>query len=552
MRALSASVVLSTMVLGGCLTVAKAQDLDVDNPPSLNSDVSGQTYDSEDLAPGEIPQPSIDAPGLVMGVTVGQLYTDNVRLGRDGQARQSGWITQVQPFVRAATQGPRFNGTVDYRLSGYLYEQPSGHNQLSQLLDANGTLAILPQHFFLAGSARYGQQIINNQLPGGGSTFFLNGNRANVGTAMLSPYWVQDFGRAGTMMLRYTSGRVVYNRHGISGESPNALNGIPNVTINAAQFDLKSPKYETWGWDLGYSEERIDPDFGRSFNFAMARIEGSYKVNDHLRLLADVGKETRFRPDGSVDKLGSPFWDAGFEWSSARNSVRLTAGHRFFGKSYELSWTHQAALLTTNVSYVERPTTYNRQLAGFNFGLGGFGLGGFGWGGYGSDGYGSDGYGSGGSELGGTGSGGLLPVAGPSSDIPSLTEREPYLSKRLSASATYLMPKSHLSLRVYDELRTYFVETDRNERVVSANLAWSFNLGPSTTLTPSARWARREFRDGQTNNNRTADLALVHQFNAKDSGSVRLRHRTSEVDSPVPGAHSYTVNVLFVQWTHLF
>jgi uncharacterized protein (PEP-CTERM system associated) len=191
-------------------------------------------------------------------------------------------------------------------------------------------------------------------------------------------------------------------------------------------------------------------------------------------------------------------------------------GHRFFGRSYQLSWTHQAALLTTNVSYVERPTTYNRQLLGLGFGGGG------------------------------------RPPINVHPDIPSLTEREPYLSKRLSASATYTMPKSNLSLRVYDEMRTFFVENDRDERVVSSSLAWAFNLGPFTTLTPSVRWQRRKFRDGQTNNNRYAELALMHQINPKNFGSVRLRHRTSGVDSPAPGAHGYTVNVLFVQWTHLF
>jgi hypothetical protein len=518
MRVLSASVVLSSIVLGAWLTVASAQNLDLDNPPAFNSEPGDQAYDAENPAPGEIPLPSVDFPGVVAGFTLGQVYTDNVRLGK-GDSRQSGWITQIQPFVRAATNGPRFEGMVDYRLNGYLYEQPSGHEQLSHYLDANGTLTILPQHFFLAGSARYRQQIINNQLPGARGAFFLNNNRANVGTATLSPYWVQDLGRAGTMMVRYTRGRVVYNRQGISGENRGLLNGIPNLTVDAMQFNLKSPKYQTWGWDLGYSEERLNPDSGKSLNFAVANLEGSYRINDNLRLLAGGGKETRFRPDGSIDKLGSPFWDAGFQWSSPRNNFRFMIGHRFFGRSFQLSWTHQAALLTTNVSYAERPTTYNRQLLGLNSGFG--------------------------SE------GGLPPIH-VRPDIPSLTERQPYLSKRLSASATYTMPKGNLRLRVYDERRTFFVENDRDERVVSADLAWGFNLGPFTTLTPSARWLRREFRDGQTNNNRYAELALMHQVNPKNYGSVRLRHRTSGVDSPAPGAHGYTVNVLFVQWIHLF
>jgi uncharacterized protein (PEP-CTERM system associated) len=191
-------------------------------------------------------------------------------------------------------------------------------------------------------------------------------------------------------------------------------------------------------------------------------------------------------------------------------------GHRFFGRSYQLSWTHQAALLTTNVSYVERPTTYNQQLMGRDFGSGG------------------------------------LPPVNVRPDIPSLLERQPYLMKRLSASALYTMPKSRLSLRVYDELRTYFEDSDRRERAASADLSWMFDLGPFTTMTPSVRWLRRQFRDGQTTNGHYAQLTLVHQLDTKNFGSIRVRHDNRGVTSAALGAHGYTVNVIFVQWTHLF
>lgn len=517
MRVLSASVVLSSIVLGGWLTGAKAQNVDLDNPPALNqpSDVPA---DETGTLPGQVPQPSLDFPGIVAGVTLGEVYTDNLRVAGPG-SKQAGWLTQIRPFVRGAANRPRFTGVFHYALNGYLYEQPAGHHQLSNDLNAIGKLAVLPQHFFIDGTVRYRQQIINNQLPEGGGTFFLDNNRANVGAATLSPYWVQDLGRAGTMMVRYTRGRVVYNHQGISGENGNLLNGIPDVTFDAMQFNLKSPRYATWGWDLGYSEERLDPDSGTRLDFAVANVEGSYRVNDHLRLLAGGGKETRFQPDGSVDKLGSPFWRAGFQWTTSRDSLRLMIGHRFFGRSYELSWTHQAALLTTNVSYTERPTTYNRQLLGMNFGFG---------------------------------SGGGLPPIDIRPDIPSLAERQPYLSKRLSAQATYLMPKSQLQFRVYDESRTFFVETDRDERVRGARLAWDFQLGPSTTLVPSYDWQHYRFRDGQTNNSRIAEVALMHRLNDKNFGSVRLRHRQTGVTAASQGAHGYTVNVLFVQWTHLF
>ncbi len=512
---MSSTAVLSSIVLGGWLTGAKAQNVDLDHPPALNQGLGGQT-DEFGNQPGQIPQPGVDAPGVVAGVTLGELYSDNLGLATGDKPKQPGWITQIQPFIKAATSGPRFSGMVDYTLTGYLYEQPSGHDQLTQNLNARGTLTILPQHFFLDGTARYGNEIINNQLPSGGGTFFLTGNRANVGIGTLSPYWLQDLGNLGTMTLRYTRGRVVYNTRGIAGENRAQINGIPDVTLNAVQFNLASPTYQTWGWNLGYSEEHLNPDFGPGLELAVAKLGTSFQANYGLRLLADGGKETRFLPDGTEQKLGATFWEAGFQWSGTRDNLRFLWGHRFFGRSYEFSWTHQAALLTTNVSYTEQPTTYNQQLLGVNFGSGG------------------------------------LPPIRVNPEIPSLTERQPYLSKRFSASATYTMPKSHLRLVVYDELRTYFVEKDKQERAETVGLDWFFNLGPLTTLTPSLRWQRGRFGDGQTNNNSYAQLALVHQFNVKNFGSVRVRHATSGVSSPSPGAHGYTVNVLFVQWTHLF
>lgn len=516
MRMLSASVVLSSMVLGGWLAGAKAQNLDLDNPPALDQGMGGQANESGTLS-GFIPQPGLESPGLVTGVTLGQLYTDNLTLAAGNRPKQAGWITQVQPFVKGATAGPRFSGLVDYSLTGYLYEEPSGRHQLVQNLDARGTLTLLPQHLFLDGTAMYGREIINNRLPYGSGNFFLGNNRANAAVGSLSPYWLQDFGRAGVMTLRYTYGRVTYDNRGIPGENRGLLNGIPDVTSNGVQFKLASPKYQTWGWNVGYSEQRLDPDFGPSWDFAAAKLGTSFQVSTYLQLLADAGKENKFLPDGTVQKLGAPFWDVGFQWANTRDNFKLMVGHRFYGHSYQLSWQHQAALLVTDVTYTEQPTTYNQQLLGMNFG----------------------------------GGGGLPPI-NVRPEIPSLLERQPYLMKRLGASAEYIMPRSRLRVQVYDESRTYFTQDNTQERVKSADLSWLFNLGPFTTLTPSFRWQRYRFRDGQTNNSRYAQLALVHQINVKNFGSVRLLHDNTGVIAASQGAHGHTANVLFVQWTHLF
>ncbi|HEX5352528.1 MAG TPA: TIGR03016 family PEP-CTERM system-associated outer membrane protein [Rhodanobacteraceae bacterium] len=514
MRSLSAPVVLSSIALAGWLTGAAAQTVG-DQATSSAPTPSGQTLNSANLPPGTIPQPTLESPGTVTGITLGELYTDNLKLAASDQPKQTSFITEIQPFIKTAYSSPRFSGLLNYTLTGYVYAGHSGGDQLAQNLDAMGTLTIAPQHLFLDGTAVYGRQIINNELPAGAGTFFLNNNRANVAMATLSPYWVQQLGNVGTMILRYTRGRVMYNRRGIPDRTGNPLAGIPDITSNAVQFSVVSPKNETWGWHLNYSQQQLDPDFGPGIQFASAELGISRQLGPNTRLLVDGGKENNYLPDGTVDHLGADFWDAGFEWANTLDSLRVLVGHRFYGHSAQFSWTHTAALLTTTLSYEEQPTDLNQQLLGQNPGQ-------------------------------------LVtsPVLG-ISQFPSLAERRVYLMKRATASAAYTMPHGNLRLTLYDESRDYFLSGDR-EKVANANLSWLFYLGPFTTLTPTVGWQRYQFQNQQINYNHYLQLAFVHQFDPHNFASLKLRNDSRNVDLGVPGARDYRVNVLYFEWTHLF
>ncbi|MEO9077800.1 MAG: TIGR03016 family PEP-CTERM system-associated outer membrane protein [Rhodanobacter sp.] len=515
MRTLATSAALSSFVLGGWLSTAAAQSVNADAFNGLNSAKDEQPANAAGAGVGIIPQPNVASPGVVMGVTLGELYTDNLTLAAPGKPRQTSWITQVEPFFKWARSGPRFFGVLDYKATGYLYAAQSRSNQLAQDLNTRGTFAIVPQHLFVDGMASYGREVINNELSSGSGTFFLDNNHANVSTGSLSPYWIQDFGKGGMMTLRYTLGRVMYNTHGISGQNAGLLNGIPDSTSNSLQFSLASPEYQTWGWNLGYSDQRIQPDSGRSVEYARAKLGTSWQISHGVKLLADVGKENKFLPDGTSRKLGASFWDVGFDWSNTRDNLKLLVGHRFYGRSYQFSWTRTAALLTTAVSYSEEPTDLNQQL------------------------------------LGRDPSQAITLPTGPSG-IPSLRNRQIYLMKRATVSATYTMPTSSLRVALYNEKRTYFTLNDREERVTSGDLSWHFDIGAFTTVTPTLGWQRYQSQDGQTSYNHYSQLTLIHQVNPKNFASLRVRSNSRNVYSEVPGANGYRANVVFVQWTHLF
>jgi hypothetical protein len=519
------------IVLTGWMTAAGAQDVGTQSPfpgPTQDDTTNAMT---QDQPLGIVPQPTPESPGVVTGVTLGELYTDNLRLAGPGKNKQSSWITEIQPFVKAATGGPRFSGTVDYSITGYLYTGGAHTHQVAQNLTAQGVLTVLPDHFFVAGNATYGRAVINNAMPSGAGTFFLDNNRANVATASLSPYWIQQFGNVGTATVRYTHARVMYNTRGIPGEnrstpvgpvnldhpgeSRTVLAGISNVNSDAVKASFASPEGRRFGWNLAYSEQRLDYGFGPTSRFAIAQGGVYWQFNVNTRLLADGGKENKYLPDGTIETLAAPFWDAGFQWSSTRDSVKVLVGHRFFGRSGEFSWSHNAALLTTTVSYTEQPTDLNQQLLGQN-----------------------------------PGGVALPPIY--AGQIPSLAERRVYLMKRAMASASYEMPNGRLRLTLYDESRRYITLDNAREKVANADLSWLFEIGPYTTLTPTSGWQRYRFRNGQVNYNRFAQLALVHQINPKNFGSLRYRNDSRNAYFGTPGTHGYRVNVLFAEWTHLF
>lgn len=534
MRTLSAPVVLSSLALTGWLTTAAAQDTGVPQPPAVATATNeAETNASQgDLAAGVLPLPTLNSPGMSLGIKVGELYTDNVRLAGPGTPKQSSWITQIEPFFDGAWNTPRIQGVIHYSLTGYLYAGQVSSHQLAQNLNAQGQLTVLPQHFFIDGTATYERAIVNNQLPSGSGTFFLSGNRANIATASVSPWWTQDFGELGTATVRYTHARVMYNRSGISDENSNLLAGVNDINSDAVQAQLVNPPGLTVGWNLDFTSQRLTAGHDRSVRFATAKAGTYWQVRSDLRLLADAGLDNRYRADGSIGTLDAPFWDVGFEWSTPRNFVNLLVGHRFYGRSARFSWVHTAALLTTDVSYIERPTDLNQQLVG-----------------------------TGSIDL-------LLPPTAITSEIPSLAERRIYLMKRATVSATYQMPNGNLRLSLYDESRRFFANANTlantagntqgiipgndHEKVQDADLTWLINLGPLTTLTPTVGWQRYKFDTGQINYNRFAQLSLVHQLNAKNFGTLRVRRDSSNVFSPAPGARGYDVDVIFLQWTHLF
>lgn len=503
----------------GLIPPVYAQTVPQPSPPSATqlspSETASMTNQSS--RPGNIAQPTIESPGLVVGFSLGQLYTNNVRLAGPNQTKSSSFITQVEPFIRAAYSNPRFTGMLNYSLTGYLYRGQTHDHQVAQKLHATGTITLIPNHFFVDAMTSYQRQIINSALPSAPAvdSYFLTGNQANSAVGLVSPYWIQGLGALGTLRLRYSRGRVVYNDRGIPGQNALALARISNATSNGASFSITSPQSGLLRWNLSYAQQRIEPDQGSSTEFAAGKVGLGFQVSPNLTLLVDGGKENKFLPDGTVQRLRAPFWDAGFSWANSLDYFKVLVGHRFYGRSYLVSWTHQAARLVTTLSYRERPTNLNQTLLTQN-----------------------------------PTQAIILPMSVPR--IPSLTEIQPYLSKRATASITYTGVKDDITLTLYDENRRYFSGSRQSERLVDAQLTWVYQVGAFSTLTPTFGWQRYKLQNGQITYHYVWRISFTHRFDSQNTGRIGLANQFANVTNGIAGAHGYRAKAIFLQWTHTF
>lgn len=515
MRAKQLSIALSAIILGGWLTAAVAQDAGDSVSSLLDSMPAWQVQGFGNEMPGVVGQPQPSKPGTVWGVSLGELYTSNLGLNYSGQPRTSDWITVVQPFVRAARSGPRFSGVLDYMLTGYAYGDHSTYNRVAQDLDASGRLTLVPQHLYLDGFAKYEHENIDQYIPPGYGTFYIGNSRTNVGVAQLSPFWQQDLGAAGLMTLRYSLGRVVYDN---SHYTTSLGYTLPDVTSNGVQFKLEQPRDSKLGWNVNYAWQSLNPSTGPDVRFQTLTAGVWYRVNQTLRFLGDLGRENNYRADGTARGLGATRWDVGLQWETSTNAVVLKLGHRFFGPSSEFSWTHTAARLSTVLRYQQRPTDINAELLTQSLG-----------------------------------SGSVWPV-NLNQAYPNLNARGPglYILRRGSFELNYEMANSRLSASVYNELRDYFIPNGGPERVGDAKVAWAFDLGARTTLTPSVEWQRLRYAGGIDTNPRTEQIALMHQVTPHDIATLRYRHGAWDYEQFMAPTHDFDVNTFYAQWIHLF
>ncbi len=383
-------------------------------------------------------------------LTLGEVYTDNLFLAPPDEDYRDGFITEIEPGFKLGYQAPRLNAKVDYSLQGLIYARNSDMNHAYSQLNANGTLEAVRKWLFIDARTIYDHQVLNPEKVGGRRNIFGGGNRVGVSATTISPYLRHDFGSVGIATLRYAYGRAFYSKN------------VPDTTSNTVSFLLaRQPKYGALTYDLFYLDQRLETENGRHLSFKRARVGLQDHLTARTALLLNVGKENKFKRDGTIDELGATYWSVGANYKTKKDTLRVLYGHRFFGASYQLKWHHDGFDFHTDVSYQEEPTNYNRLILGREPTT-------------------------------------ALTSTLPYARLPSLRNRRVFIMKRAAAGLAFDMSRSQIRIRLHDEHRNY-VRLDKTDHVVGGKLAWEFALNLHDSITPSYSYRRYEFRDGQIN-----------------------------------------------------
>lgn len=289
-------------------------------------------------------------------------YINNMELTPDSVDPVNQFGLELAPGFYAAYRSARAQGAIDYSLIGRGWED-SEYNDMAQRLAANGNYVIVPDLFFVQGSASYDDTVIDPVRGGnyGGYGIFDGANISEIATASVNPY-LQRRMRDLQFDLSYTYGRVWYldepESTGLLIGNQDSVDQAALVSLGTAEQDRAINMRGFYEWQS--SEFDLSPDY----RYDRAGAEFGVRVVESLRFLADGGAESDLEESTEEGGLDSGYWYVGLHWTpDSRTEVEARYGNRFWGDTWSFRLSREVRFLTFTASYSEEPTVETRALA---------------------------------------------------------------------------------------------------------------------------------------------------------------------------------------------
>lgn len=279
-------------------------------------------------------------------------YTDNAN--QSATNPEDALILSVTPSVSITSKGSRrVQAAFTYGVSGIARFGEDESTKVNHRLSALGKAEVVEDFFFVEGKANVSQELIS--LTGSPATADINdSNRATVGTYSISPYIQQRFGTFANGQVRLTQSGTLFENDVASNSSVTAFSaGLTSGT-----------RFDDLSWGLNYSIRKADNRNNADSTFERASVSLGYALTRKLRVFASAGQDWNeyVGSTGATSQFDGSFYNLGFGWApNRRTSLEMSAGERYFGKTFSASGNYRTRQSRWTLRYTEDVSDITQQ-----------------------------------------------------------------------------------------------------------------------------------------------------------------------------------------------
>lgn len=455
---------------------------------------------------------------LEKSISAKTIYTDNAGLKETN--KKGDLILSVTPQLSLHREAAR--SRVDLITALELNSQNEGGENFNPRLQFDSNWEFYEDHFFLDLDATAMQ---NSNDPFDSNAF----DTVNTGNGVvttynmdISPYIVNHFRRYADLETRYT-----YN-HQISsgGDAEDSSSNLFAISLNSGKA------FSRYFWGLHYTKE--DQSYDETDNGLDTEnfdVNMGYAINRSWRVNGTVGYEDNSFVTNRSTTNGAT-WSSDVTWTpSARTSLTVGYGDRFFGNTPSLDFEHRFRRSVITVSYSKELTNSSRLLGDQEV----FQV--------------VDQFGN--------------VIVNPATGTPFLVTSNQtalndnsFIDERVEGSYTYQGRRMSLTWDV-----SYSTQTDEvgvnggvDSTLFDTSLSFSRSLSRENELTSSIRYNQAEEGSGADSDRHQFNLGWSHLLAAETSLDIGYSYSKQNADDMTvfSTANSYTENRISIGFSHQF
>ena len=272
---------------------------------------------------------------VVPSISLMQEWTNSA--GGSGSGSRSGeqqdsFITVIQPGLLVNADTNLVKGTLSWSPSASIYENSSNQNQFANYLNANATVTLLPEHFFLKLYGYGSLQATSGGLGPNNTTALNNQNATQTYNFGATPYLRNRFGDLGTAELGVAVSHT--SQQGLSSQStfvPQSLSS--DQSLNSIREYLVFTSGPALGRMTVVANASADQMSGSGVSNGayrnVATVDVGYAITRTITPLVTVGYEDLLYATVPVYRVDDAIWKVGMRWAPDPDSVLVMRyGHQ--------------------------------------------------------------------------------------------------------------------------------------------------------------------------------------------------------------------------------